>query len=491
MDNNVKILLKFSAYFLLFLIIAIIGSSNVFALENNDSIRFYDNNGSSLSYVTTNYVSQTGESSATFTTTANSYGGAVMIQMPYALIQNHIYTIFVSVAAANMGGFTQKSTKNCVGLGNGYNYTINSYVNCNITPKYSQDSGVSADKKNGLYFTFIANTNGAYLLLPYTSQYTCTNCYQYSYGYEISDGGDTSGLSQTEVNNIINSQTTQIQNEIYNMQQAVSGSIDNMTEELIENDKVCNIYDKSNIEIPNKYLNSAGNEVSTSNTNYGISEYIRIGKSTTIKVLNNYTDGDYMCFYNTNKEIISCENQNNYSIDSYITIPTNASYFRYTQKISPNRPQLQICKSSGEELSDQNKEAEKTRKGIFGKLKDLFNLFNSDDIGDSANDGADFINDFDTNTFGLTSIITAPLNLIQSLTSSSCSDLQLPLPYLDNKYLILPCMTTIYSTHFGAFFSIYQTITYGIIAYWVCVRIFNQVKDFKNPEHDEIEVVDL
>ena len=117
MDNNLKILLKFSVYFLLFLIIAIIGSSNVFALENNDSIRFYDNNGSSLSYVTTNFVIQTGESSATFTTTANSYGGAVMIQMPYALIQNHIYTIFVNVAAANMGGFTQKSTKNCEYLG--------------------------------------------------------------------------------------------------------------------------------------------------------------------------------------------------------------------------------------------------------------------------------------------------------------------------------------------------------------------------------------
>lgn len=124
-------------------------------------------------------------------------------------------------------------------------------------------------------------------------------------------------------------------------------------------------------------------------------------------------------------------------------------------------------------------------------INDMNDTIKDDDIGDSTQDAADFITDFDTNTFGLTSIVTAPLNLIQSLTSSTCNDLELPLPYLDNKKLTLPCMSTIYSQHFGAFFTIYQTITYGIIAYWVIVRIFNQVKDFKNPEHDEIEVVDL
>lgn len=52
-------------------------------------------------------------------------------------------------------------------------------------------------------------------------------------------------------------------------------------------------------------------------------------------------------------------------------------------------------------------------------------------------------------------------------------------------------MGTIYSNHFGSFLSIYQMITFGIVAYWVCVRIFNLVKDFKNPDHDEIEVLDL
>lgn len=98
--------------------------------------------------------------------------------------------------------------------------------------------------------------------------------------------------------------------------------------------------------------------------------------------------------------------------------------------------------------------------------------------------------DFSSNTFGLTSIITAPLSLIRSLSSTSCIPLNLPLPFVGGT-LTLPCMYSFYSSTFGVLFTLYQTITFGIVAYWVMVRIFNMVKDFKNPDHDEIEVIDL
>lgn len=98
--------------------------------------------------------------------------------------------------------------------------------------------------------------------------------------------------------------------------------------------------------------------------------------------------------------------------------------------------------------------------------------------------------DFSSNTFGLTSIITAPLSLINSLSTSTCTDLDIPLPFI-NSTLTLPCMTNIYQSTFGTFFILYQTITFGIISYWVIVKIWNLVKDFKNPDHDEIEVLDL
>ena len=104
---------------------------------------------------------------------------------------------------------------------------------------------------------------------------------------------------------------------------------------------------------------------------------------------------------------------------------------------------------------------------------------------------AGIFSSFTTNTYGLTAIISAPLNLINQLTSKECAAINLPLPFLDNKSLTLPCMSTIYETYFGSFFSLYQLITFGVVSYWVIVRLLNMIKDFKNPNHDEIEVLDL
>lgn len=124
------------------------------------------------------------------------------------------------------------------------------------------------------------------------------------------------------------------------------------------------------------------------------------------------------------------------------------------------------------------------------ELGDINGSINNSDTSGAQNSAGGFFNDFTTDTHGLTAIITAPLSLIESITSSTCSPLVIPLPYVD-KDLTLPCMGQIYSNYFGSFLSIYQIITFGIVAYWVLVRIFNLVKDFKNPDHDEIEVLDL
>ena len=125
------------------------------------------------------------------------------------------------------------------------------------------------------------------------------------------------------------------------------------------------------------------------------------------------------------------------------------------------------------------------------ELKDLNSNLNNSDTSGAKDEAGNFFSGFETDTHGLTSIITAPLNLIKSITSTSCSPLGLEVPFVENKTLNLPCMSSIYEKHFGSFLTIYQTITFGIVAYWVCVNIFRMVKDFKNPERDEIEVMDL
>lgn len=106
-------------------------------------------------------------------------------------------------------------------------------------------------------------------------------------------------------------------------------------------------------------------------------------------------------------------------------------------------------------------------------------------------EGQDFINNFNNNSHGLTGIITAPLSAIQSLASATCSPLVLPLPFTNNKSLTLPCMNSIYTQYFGAFYTMYQGIILALISYWVCVRLFTLVKGFKDPEDDKIEVMDL
>ena len=142
----------------------------------------------------------------------------------------------------------------------------------------------------------------------------------------------------------------------------------------------------------------------------------------------------------------------------------------------------QIKENTEKQLEEQKKQLEEQKKT---------NETLKDDNTQGAQDSAGgFFNDFTTDTHGLTAIITAPLSLISKITSSSCSPLVIPLPFVD-KDLTLPCMSSIYSQYFGSFLSIYQVITFGVVAYWVCVRIFNLVKDFKNPDHDEIEVLDL
>ncbi len=124
------------------------------------------------------------------------------------------------------------------------------------------------------------------------------------------------------------------------------------------------------------------------------------------------------------------------------------------------------------------------------KLDDLKDSITSDDTSGADSQASNFFSSFESNDFGLTGIITAPLNLISNIVSSNCSPLSLPLPFV-NKDLTLPCLMPIYQNHFGGFLTLYQTITFGLISYYVIVNILAMVKGFKDPDKDEIQVIEL
>lgn len=182
----------------------------------------------------------------------------------------------------------------------------------------------------------------------------------------------------------------------------------------------------------------------------------------------------------------------------FFSTPTNYSgttllAVRYGISIVPSNKQFLSDNNGSDKLSSIDSHLssiEDTAEDTNQTLKDTKDSINDDDTSEATDSAGDFFSGFTTNTHGLTGIITAPLTLIGNITSSTCSPLSVPLPFVSSN-ISLPCMSTIYSQYFGNFYTVYRVITFGIIAYWVCVRIFAMVKDFKNPEHDEIEVMDL
>lgn len=109
----------------------------------------------------------------------------------------------------------------------------------------------------------------------------------------------------------------------------------------------------------------------------------------------------------------------------------------------------------------------------------------------SADDTYNFFTNFKTNDHGLSSIITAPLEAIKDLTSSTCNSIDLPIPFSKGQIISLPCMISIYENNFGIIYTMYKTIITGYIGYWICVRIYTLIKGFKDPNDDKIEVLDL
>lgn len=139
--------------------------------------------------------------------------------------------------------------------------------------------------------------------------------------------------------------------------------------------------------------------------------------------------------------------------------------------------------------------------GLFGILgnflssignwfNNLFSIFEDTDVSGSTSDGQGFFEGFENNNYGISDIVSMPLVYIGKITTSTCTPLVLPLPFVE-KNATLPCMNQLYREHFGSFLTLYQTITFGLIAYWVCINIFAMVRNFKNPDNDRIEVMDL
>ena len=121
-------------------------------------------------------------------------------------------------------------------------------------------------------------------------------------------------------------------------------------------------------------------------------------------------------------------------------------------------------------LDEQNE----TSKGIFGKLKDLFNWLTNDDDADvsSAGDVAGWLP-----AGPIDSIINLPLTMLNNINSSlnkTCSPLEVNLPYV-NKTVEIPCLNTIFNqiTGLNSFWTWVGMIGSVLILYRYLINLYN------------------
>lgn len=518
-------------FLIIFFLIALFSINNVYAVSTNGwgFARSYPNNaavndcGNGVCTTTLNPNADYVDDSHYFyyqgsytSMSANGPGILWWYSLDNPLKSGYLYSISTYIchqSSANLvfkGNYSSNSANNLINLnGSGTTYFNTALTNLDSMPFTTS----STFTKCGVITTIYSpSVNSQYYGVNYTLSASSNNYTSALIGYDIQSLGIASQLSSSDIQSIINSSglasasdinslnssVNNIQSSLASAQTSINNNIDSAesniidsqeqtrdaiienqnenTDKEIESQKVCTIthYDKDKIYYDNAYLISGSGGLNTSGaSNYGVTNYIDISHATRVAVTNSRALS--ACWYDSSKNYISCFQT---SSVGPVTIPTNAKFLRFTIYKPDGNPQMdvEICKNGNQAIADGQ--------------QDINNTLNNSDSSGATNEAGGFFSNFSSDTHGLTGIITAPLSAIQGLINNTCSPLVLPLPFV-NRNLTLPCLSSIYSNYFGTFFTMYQTITLGIVSYWVLVRIFALVKDFKNPEHDEIEVVEL
>lgn len=229
-------------------------------------------------------------------------------------------------------------------------------------------------------------------------------------------------------------------------------------------------YDKMSIDVSFQYHPKSS---SGSWGPVGKCEFLQIGDTlSTVKCPNVSKDTDFSQAVFTFQIFFNSSLATNFSLNLGVSREYNSIVLTSTE-ISESQQQ------TNEKLDETNEQ-----------LTDLNDNITNSDVSGAQSDADNFFSGFENDSHGLTAIVTAPLNLIQSITSSTCTPIGFDAPFVGQQ-VTLPCMKDVYEDHFGFFLTLYQTITFGVVAYWVCVNILATVRGFKDPDSDKIEVLDL
>lgn len=130
----------------------------------------------------------------------------------------------------------------------------------------------------------------------------------------------------------------------------------------------------------------------------------------------------------------------------------------------------------------------KTDEIIKGQDK-IDDTLNDDDTSEADSKITGFFNDFADNSHGLSSIVTAPLNAVNAMLTTTCTA---PSATYKDSTFSLPCGSILWEQEGASVLKTFINLIYGgLICYGIVKSLFKDVNDLKNPENDKVDVMNL
>lgn len=474
---------RFILWLLLFFVICIVGISNVFGLETKT---IYSNqtldNSNQFNY---GFVNAGGVDSITTGSVGNQINGKtkyINFYLSQNVALNYTYTIRINFLADDLQPYFSLNHVKEISVCNSSSCSNSSIISI----KKQNNNGFSTWVELTFNPTQVGNVIGVTLGDNQGSYITGETFFGIS-SVQI----ESKNANQDVIDNATNNTNNIINNNNSNTESIINSNKE--TQQIIKDQfNTCrdsyNLFSSSLFDKSGPY---ALYELKD-NTSYTLSLKLKEGKSIPSGLYVGFTSGQYDSS-NMPKRLFIVENGSfrtnipNSNGTYYRTVNDNSIYkfvWFYSKNINiEDYFDVMLTESSslldyepyGEKIcTNKLDEANETSKGIFGKLKDLFNWLTNDDDADVSGVG---------NVAGwlpagpLDSLINLPLTMLTNINSSlnkTCSPLEVNLPYV-NKTVEIPCLNTIFNqiTGLNSFWTWVGMIGSVLILYRYLINLYN------------------
>lgn len=150
-----------------------------------------------------------------------------------------------------------------------------------------------------------------------------------------------------------------------------------------------------------------------------------------------------------------------------------------------------IVQNSGFATASSVDEVKQATNEVKQEIQSTNDTLNNADTNGAQNDADSFFNGFDDGDTGsLMNLVKLPLKFLNSL-NNSCQAIELDTGVI-GKFRLECLSTTLYNqSGFSGLFNIIKLILNGVVMYGCIRKIISVVQKLKNPDDDEIEVMDL